>query len=245
MIKKTLFLLLLAANLNMSAQQTTYDLNESRRRMSNNMDLSKIQFGFKITPAIGWIDVVHNDLQADGAALKFGVGCVASYPLLPFLSFVSGLEYNGYGGYVYDNASLNDPLFQSSYKLNYTEIKIPLALRLQTEYFNNTSYFIQGGFSVGFLTGATEKYFAASSDNSTETVHIEMLTNPTRVGYQLGAGLEYAIGRRTNIFGLISYNSSISNVANTTNYQTNKYPGNATPVQILPGSMEFSIGIMF
>lgn len=244
---KKIFLLyfLIATGLNLFAQRTTYDLNESRRHLSNNSELSKIQFGFKLTPSIGWIDAIHNDLQADGAALKFGVGLVASYPLLPFLSFVSGLEYNGYGGYVFDNESLNSSIYQSSYKLNYTEIKIPISLKLQTEYLNRTSYFIQGGFSLGFLTGATEKYFPATSDNSVQNISIDMLTNPTRVGYQLGVGLDYAIGRRSSVFGLVSYNSSISNVANTANYQTSKYTNNSTPVRILPGSLEFSLGIMF
>jgi hypothetical protein len=248
MRKKILAYVLLLLSSNLLAQQS-YDANRDFERLGNSIDFSKVQFGIKITPAISWINVIHDDMVAEGATMKFGVGAVANYPLTSNLSLVSGVNYHGIGGYAFDNKSLNYTDTLSTYKINYKEIEIPLALKLQTRIEKKTSYFIQGGFAVGFITSADEKRVPKDKDSEPKYENINLYTNPTRVSYQLGAGIEYYLGRKTNIFALITYNNAITNIAYSYNY-TAKIPPN-TPsrynshIDILPGSMEFSIGIMF
>lgn len=248
MRKKILACLLLIISSNLLAQEN-YDINQNVDRFVNSIDFSKVQFGIKITPAIAWLNVVHNDMTAEGATMKFGIGAVANYPLTSSISLVSGINYHGIGGYVFDNKSLSYVDTLGSYKINYKEIEIPIALKLQTVPLRKTSYFLQGGFSVGFITNANEKFTLKAANTDPQYNDINLYTNPTRISYQLGAGMEYSIGRKSNIFALISYNNAITNIANTYNYTTAILPDPAprynSRIEILPGNMEFSVGVMF
>lgn len=257
MRKISFILLILCFTLSLSAQ-SNYDDIQSIPDLSSSIDLSKIQFGIKVSPAVSWLDVSDNDLQAEGATLKFSIGGIAEYPIASFLSFVSGVNFNKFGGYVLDNYSLNNPLIKDYYKLNYTEIEVPLLLKLQTKSIYKTSYFIQAGISAGFITSSNEKYYSVEKNAAAVYENIDVLTNPSRVGYQFGAGLSYALGDNTSIFGLITYKNTPSNIAQSHNYENRTYTGTnnleqarylettpVTPVQIFPGVMEFSFGIMF
>jgi hypothetical protein len=107
MRKSVLFLVLfIIASYNLAAQ-VSYDIDENFKRLASSFDINKLQFGLKVSPAISWINAEHYDVQSDGATMKFGIGAIANYELTSLISFVSGLNYNGFGGYVYDNASLS------------------------------------------------------------------------------------------------------------------------------------------
>lgn len=247
MRKNIIACLLFIISSNLLAQD--YDSNQNVDEFTNSIDFSKVQFGIKITPAIAWLNVVHNNMTAEGATMKFGIGAVANYPLTSFLSFVSGINYHGFGGYVFDNKSLNYVDTLGSYKINYKEIEIPIALKLQTLPLRKTSYFLQGGFSVGFIANSNEKFTLKVPNSDPKYNDINLYTNPIRISYQVGAGMQYWIGKTSNIFALISYNNAITNIANNYNYTTTILP-NLTPrynsrIEILPGSMEFSVGVMF
>jgi hypothetical protein len=226
--------------LNVSAQ-TTYDDDGNYEQKGNSLDLAKMSFGLKISPTVSWIDVVNADMQADGAALKFGVGGVLSYDFLPNLSLVSGLNYNAYGGYVFDSLSLNSTVYRNNYKVNYSEIEVPVEVKLKTTIANKMAYFLQGGFSAGFVVNAAEKRIPLAKNAKSVYTDISLLTNPTRLNCLFGAGVEYYIGKKTHIFGLISYKNSLTNLANSSAY-AGRY---TSSLQMYPGNMEFSVGIMF
>lgn len=223
-----------------------YDINQNIDRFVSSIDFTKVQFGLKVTPAISWINANHNDMTAEGASMRFGVGIVADYPLTKHLSVVSGINYHGFGGYVFDNNSLSmatDGDTLATYKINYKEIEIPFAIKLETNVIRKASYFLQGGVSVGFVIDANEEYFPANTSLDPKYTNIINYTIPTRIAYQAGVGMNYLLYGNTKIFGLISYNNSISNIANSDNYTSDhRY---TSPIEILPGSMEFSVGIMF
>lgn len=242
MFKKITLVIALVISINMTAQDSTINNNSSTAKSNSSFDFSKVQFGIKLSPTIAWVDAQSSELTSDGATLKFGIGCVASYSLLPNLSFVSGLNYNGFGGYVYDSESLSNTTYETSYKVNYTQIEIPFALKLQTIELKETSFFLQAGLSIGFLNKAQEKRIPIDEDMSATYTDIETISNMTRLAYQFGAGIEYPIWKKSNIFGLVTFNNSLSNSANSNKYMENRY---TKPVQIFPGSMEFSFGIMF
>jgi len=240
MDKYILILLVLSFSLNISAQ-VAYDADGNLEQQENLLDLSKMSFGFKISPTVSWIDVVNNNMKADGASLKFGIGGIFNYEFLPNLSFVSGINYNAYGGYVFDSLSLNNSDYRNNYKVNYGEIEVPVALKLKTKIRNKTAYFIQGGFSAGFIVNATEKRIPLAKNAKPEYTDISLFTNPTRLNSLLGVGVEYLLGKKTHLFGLISYKNSLTNQANSSAYGS-RY---TSSLQMYPGSMEFSVGIMF
>lgn len=249
-------LVLLAINSCLFSQShTTY---EDMSSVTNSIDLSKIKYGFKISPTISWLDITDNDLQAEGATTKLSVGAVAEYPISSFLSFVSGVNYSQLGGYASDNYSQNETAIKDYYKISYSEIEIPILLKIQTKSIYNTSYFLQGGVSASFINGSSEKYYPIANKDKPYFENIDQYTSPSRTSYQFGAGISYSIGTSSSIFGLISYKNSFTNIANSTNYESRTYLDASlvekkrfqettpvTPVQIFPGCMEFSFGLMF
>lgn len=207
------------------------------------LKIEQFTFGIKLSPSINWLKVNHNDMQAEGATLKFGVGGVADYAIIPNISVVSGVNYNAFGGYVFDNKSLNDPTTKDNFKLNYSQVEIPLCIKFKTSELNKMSYFVQGGVNTGFIISATEKHENINKNTQVKPKDIYSFTNPSRLGYQVSVGSEFAITKKLKLFGEICYKNALSNIALSSNYiSSGEY---TTPLEILPGSMEFSIGLLF
>ncbi len=250
-IKRTfLVVILFLFVIKLNSQTTDYP---QRQIDYSNIDISRIDFsflnfeqfsfGFKLSPSIGWLNVKNTDLQADGAALKFGMGGIADYAINNNISVVSGVNYNWFGGYVFDNKSLNDPATKDNYKLNYTQVEVPLSLKLKTNKLNKISYYIQGGLNAGFIITANEEHQSISKNTPIKPTNINPLTNPNRIGYQVSVGSEYYFTNKFRIFGDICYKNSLSNIALSESYISSGIY--STPLEILPGSMEFTIGILF
>ena len=215
-----------------------------------SVDFSKINFedvsfGVRISPSVSWLKVNHNDAQADGATLKYGVGIVAQYEINSLLSVVSGVSYNAFGGYVFDNQSLNTPTNRSNYKLNYSQIEIPLGLRINTPAFDKMSYYVQTGATAGFILSANEVHKSTLPDTEIPEMNILALTSPSTVGCFLGIGTSYTIYKGLKLFGEINYKLALSNVAVGNNYMNDNVHNYTMPIEIYPSAMDFSIGLMF
>lgn len=224
---------------------STYTYSQSFDTNQNNIDFSNVRFGFKLTPSISWLNVDHNNVIAEGADMKMGLGVVAEYPISNSFLFVSGVNLRGFGGYVQDSLSRLFIDTLTTYKINYKEIEVPFGLKLETKTIRKVSYFIQGGVTVGFILDANEKYFPSNSNLKASYVDIIYHTIPTRLSYQVGVGVNYNFLGKSKLFGTIFYNKSISNIADSDTYTTGTSARYAEPIEILPGSMEFSIGILF
>ncbi|HLP04915.1 MAG TPA: outer membrane beta-barrel protein [Paludibacter sp.] len=244
MYKNALLLFALCIGLNSFAQKPL-DNNGGLESMPADDNSPKVRFGLKLTPSVAWMNVEHDNMQAEGATLKMGFGGVADFQLGSVVSFVAGLGFQGLGGYVHDNASLADTIHFHTYKLNYNEIQIPLQLRLRTPFVKKTAYFVEGGFSLGFIVSANEKYSPVAKDADPAYVKTDLITSPTHLSYCFGAGIEHRIYKTSSLFGLIAFNKSVSNVASKTGYTTGTNPRYTTPLVLLPASMEFSVGVMF
>ena len=211
----------------------------------SRISFEDISFGLRLTPAITWLNVNHNDAQADGATLKYGAGIVAQYEINSLLSVVSGVNYSTFGGYVFDNQSLNTPTNRSNYKLNYSQIEIPLGLRLNTPAFNRMSYYMQAGATTGFILSASEVHKSTQPDTEIPEINILSLTSPSTVGCFFGIGTSYTIYKGLKLFGEINYKIALSNVAVGNNYMNDNVHNYTAPIEIRPSAMDFSIGLMF
>ncbi|MDO9152149.1 MAG: porin family protein [Paludibacter sp.] len=207
------------------------------------LNFDQFSFGVKVSPSIDWMKVNHDDMQADGATLKFGIAGIADYALNKNISVVSGVNFNGFGGYVFDNKSLNDVSTKDNYMLNYSQLEIPMCLKLKTTELKKVSYFIQGGLNTGFIITANEKHQNINKNIPSSPVDIYPITNPSRLGYQFSVGSELYITKKLKFFTEICYKNSMTNVALSDNYiSSGKYD---KPIELIPGSMEFSVGLMF
>lgn len=211
----------------------------------SGINYDKISYGIRLSPAISWVNINHNDAQAEGASLNYGLGAVVEYEINYLLSVVSGVNYNTFGGYAFDNASLNDFTNKDNFKLNYSEIEIPVGLKLQTPSLGAKSYYITGGISTGFIMSANEKHTSTIAKTDPTNHDILSITSLSRVGGFVGIGTNYHIGRRFTLFGEIIYKAALSNVANAENYSNDGLHNYPQDIEILPSSMNFSIGLMF
>ena len=241
MTKKILFIILLLSPVVLSAQ-VTYQPSTDPEAFNSSLNLSKMSFGVRINPSVSWLNITNQDMQADGAALKLSLGGVVNYELSNHIALVSGLNYNYYGGYAYDNRSLNAKDTLSAFKLNFREVEVPLIFKLKTKPVNKLSYYLQGGITAGFILGANEIRTPADKSYQPATTDMSYAIVPTRLNYIIGAGMDHYIGNKSYLFASVSYKRTINSVTYSTIYSQNRY---STPVQIYPANMEFSIGIMF
>ena len=214
----------------------------------SQVDMSKINmeqfsFGVKVSPTIAWLNTKHYDLETDGATMKIGAGIVAKYEINSILSVISGVNFNGFGGYVFDNESLNEIITKDNYKINYFQTEIPLGLRLETLDSKKTNYFLQGGFLTSFILKANEKKQSKISNSNVIKTDIISFTNPTTLGFFAGIGMQYHISKSMEIFSDINFKSTITNIANGNEYVL-KGIYSESPT-ILPASLEIAFGIMF
>ncbi len=243
MIRKIALAILFAASFPLFAQ---YNIGFPRQNSSSsNISLADFDFGVKISPSVSWLNINHEDLQAGGATMKFSAGIVASYDLTPLLSIISGLNYINNGGYAFDSASLSTDTYKQNYKINYNMIEMPLGLKLETKPVKKTSYFIQGGGTAGFIINASEKHFSQIASIPDKKEEIFSLSNYSNVGYFAGVGINYQLTRSIGIFTEMNYKSILTTTANTDNYKSvNRYL-NKGELNIMPGNLEISFGVMF
>ena len=239
---------LLAQTTNKSAANIDIPINIPANFPVNSIDFQKLNmenfsFGFQLMPSVNWINVIHNDIQTDGAALKFGVGGIAEYEVLSFLSVVSGVNYTGSGGYVFDNASLSRTDVQENYKINYSQIEVPLSLKISTPVYKKFRYFAMAGISACFTITASERYRSKTSNTALDPVDILPYTNASRGAYHAGVGFDYQIFNKASLFGKFMYNNSLTNIAYGSYYVSQgRY---TTEPQLYPGAFEISFGLLF
>ena len=238
-------LILFIVTMQLMAQYPTRSYPSSN---NNTMDVNQFSFGLKLSPSISWVDIIHNDAVADGAAMKLGVGIVAKYEINSIFSVVSGVNYNNSGGYLFDDQSLDDSSTKDNYKVNYSSIEIPLGLRLQTTEAQKRLYYLQAGVSSSFILTANEKRY--STLNKTKpTLDIISLTTASAVGYFGTIGVEFRLADKLGLFAEVSYKSSLSSYASGSKYLNPSEPvydhGYNKPIDIKPLSVEFAVGIMF
>lgn len=242
MFKKIVFICLTFVSFQLSAQYVEIP--------TQGVDLSKLnleqfKFGIKVSPSISWLGVTHNDAEADGATMKLGLGITAEYDINSILYVVSGINYNAFGGYMFDSLSLNSITTKNNYKVSYTQVEIPFGLKLQTPETNNMCYYIQGGVTAGFILSAKEKFKSTIANTTAPSVDVLSLTSPSMVGCFAGVGAKYKISENLKLFGEITYKNSLSSSAMGDNYQSERHRGYYEAIGIFPACMDFSIGIQF
>ena len=107
------------------------------------------------------------------------------------------------------------------------------------------SYYITGGFTSGFILTAIEKHTSTLANTKPTNYNILSVSSPSRVGCFVGLGSNYQIGRKITLFGEIVYKTALSSVADANNYSNDGLHNYPRSIEILPASMDFSIGLMF
>ncbi len=240
---KVLFIILsILFTFRMNAQ---YSGAQGRTVDFSGISYESVSVGIRLSPAISWVNINHDDAQAEGASLSYGLGAIVNYKINSLLSVISGVNYQTFGGYAFDNASLDNLTNKDNFKLSYSEIEIPIGLKLQTPSLGVKSYYITGGISTGFIMSANEKHISTLEKTEPTNYNILPISSASRIGCFVGLGSNYRIGRKTSLFVEIVYKTALSSVADGKNYSNDGLHDYSQNIEILPSSMDFSIGLMF
>lgn len=209
------------------------------------IDPEKLSFGFNISPTVSWLNIVHSDLSTDGATLTAGIGFNVEYSVDKLISVASGINIGILGGYVFDNASMDDPASKNNFLLNFYNMEIPVMLKIKTVPAQNISYYAQGGLTPGFRLGSRELHKASSWEYDDSSESFNHLSNPLMLGYVIGIGVKKDINKHYSVFGEINFKNSILNMSSRDGYnRSGRYPADPVP-EIYNGNMAFSFGVMF
>lgn len=218
---------------------------EKKDRSTNDLKSSNFSFGVSLNPTISWLNVGHDDLQTDGATINGGVGLLAEYSVNRLISLVSGLNFNMPGGYVYDNASMNDITTKNNYLIQLYTLELPLMVKFKTLPADNIIYYAQGGVGAGYRIGSKELHRASESQYSDKKSSFNSYSNPFLLNYAIGFGASYNTGKKYRVFGEINYKSSVTSIASTDGYTlSGRYLTTPVP-KLVSGNMVFSVGVMF
>jgi len=211
-----------------------------------NINLEQLKFGIKISPAISWINVTHDDAIAGGATMKFGIGITSDYEINELLSAILDINYKSAGGYMADSRSLNNVNTKDYFKVNYQLVEVPLGLKINTPVVNKYNYYLKGGVTTGFVLSANEKMYEATSSKVYKSYDtLTDLTYPTVVGYFAGIGSRYNITKNLKLFVEVNYKNAVASISNGENYISDGIHPYTEPIYIIPATMEFSFGVQF
>lgn len=205
----------------------------------------KFSFGVHISPTISWFNIIHDDLQTDGATITGGLGLIAEYNVNKLFSLVSGLNFNMPGGYVFDPQSMNDPATLNNYLLQFYTLEIPLILKIKTLPLDNIIYYTQGGVSAAYRIASKELHRASNQLQNDVESSFNNYSNPFQSNYTVGFGASYNTNRGYRVFGEVNYKSSFVNLASEDGFTLS---GRYSPIpvpEIYSGNMIFTVGVMF
>jgi hypothetical protein len=181
---------------------------------------NKITLGVKLAPTVAWFDGSSTTYSADGADVKLNAGFVFLYNFTETTALETGIDINTFGG------GLKNIISNVTERYNFSEVEIPIGIRLRTLPIDNISYVAQGGLGISYVMKAV---------NSTTSMDISNQTYPLRLSYHLGAGIEYNL-KSVLLTGGINFNSGLTNIFNP-----NFYPDQ----EFKPSSMELCVGLLF
>lgn len=190
---------------------------------------SKFKLSLRFAPNISMTRVVDKDendqhnFQADGAGLRFSAGVLGEQYFNKNYAFYSGLWYTSYRSSLKFSSENITPSYSGSTIRNIQYVQIPLALKMLTNEIatDMRMYFVIGG-TAGFRISEKEVEFKTTEPVNADGV--QTITRPRKSDYayilpDLGVltsiGVEYQLGENTAVFGGLSYNRGLLNVAST------------------------------
>lgn len=244
-MRKILFFLTLMFGL-LVLTQSSFASDKTSTKKPKKEELSKkLKYGISLSPTISWLEVEHNNLQADGATLNAGAGIHFEYDIAKVFSIVSGINYQLNGGFAMDSVSLSDATTKSNFHIRYGVIDIPLMARIKTLPISNTIYYAQAGVSGGYRIAATEVHQPATKADSKVKTDIKGLINEAQFNSVFGLGAKFLVSKNYELFAEVNYRSSITEVESPPGYiKADKYSPYPVP-HISSGNLVFSVGIQF
>lgn len=191
----------------------------------------KVRLGFKLDPVfLNNLKPADDGIKRDGA--KFGI----SYGIMADIlfndekgAFATGLEIVHAGGSLKYDAGIDKGLRRTEaaalnaaqqYDFSLQYLQVPLSLKLKTPEQNKFTWWGQFGTYTGFLIGARTD--VSYGNVSEDKVKINKHTVPLNMGLLLGAGGEYRIAERTDLYFGLGFESGFTDVTRNKRWNDDK-----------------------
>lgn len=171
----------------------------------------KNRFAFLLSPQISWMRPDHIDVDANGSVFGFNLGLAYNRFFEKNYAFSTGLFFNAAGGKLtYSDstyANVGGEIIEVTdldYKLKYVDI--PLGLKLMTNDFRRTRFFMDVGLDMMF------NFKARNDDGKSLSEEVKLFNS----GFYVGGGVEYSVGGSTYLIFGLRYDGGFTDV--TDNY---------------------------
>jgi len=202
-----------------------------------------LSFGVSLSPSISWLTTNNVELYTDGATIAGTLAFHLAYKLNDRFSLASGAFLGIQGGYLYDDASMNNPTTKNNFLQNYYTVEFPVLVRFHMKPMDRITYYAHGGLVPGFSITATEFHQKSTWANSNKRVNINHLSEPFIFSFQMGIGTSRKIWKKNAIFAEINFKTTLINLASEDGY-LNSARYNQVP-EIHGGNMFFTFGLNF
>jgi hypothetical protein len=181
-----------------------------------------LQFSLGTSPQVSWLKSDYSNVENEGIRLGIGFGLKADYYFTDNYAFSSGLMIVNSGGrlkyldtnigFKIDGSTLvfnTDPTLDGvtmTYKLQFVEI--PLLLKMRTNEISGKTFYGLFGLSAQMNIQAKGEANQLSVNDARMRDEVNFLN----VGYQIGGGVEYELGKNLGISGGLSFFNGFSDI---------------------------------
>ncbi len=212
--------------------------------MSASAQVKPFQFGFKLTPSIGWFSPDADGYDSDGGKMGFSWGFVSEIALTQNYKFVTGFSFNYLNGkmkfpYAMDiDGATETGTLRRSYNLQY--IDLPLLIKMRTNDLGPIRFYGQIGFVTSVrLKANADDLFSYNGSSNTADVNVSDDFTLFKESMLVGFGVEYPIDESTFLTGGINFNKGL------TNMMKGKNPATGVEQSATISAFEFQLGIIF
>ncbi|GAB3010331.1 hypothetical protein GCM10027051_10030 [Niabella terrae] len=206
--------ILLAGTLLFAMGATAFAQNEVYGR--------SVRLGFKLDPVFSnTLKPFDNGVEKDGGKFGFNYGLMADILFSDGRgAFATGVEVDHTGGSLKTTEEGIGRYGAGTYDLKLQYLKIPLTVKLKTNPVNGFRWWGQFGSYLDAMIGARMDYEAAEGSGSNERVMKDL--NKVNMGLMLGAGGEYNLGYKTDLYFGIGFENGFTDVTSNKKWNDGK-----------------------
>ena len=160
-------------------------------------------FGLKVAPAVSWLSIGEQEIEPNGARMKFNWGFIGAWNFANNFSLVSGFNINSLGGNYKTNTYTN--------RIKYSEFQLPAIFQMRTNPIGNMRLHAQIGIAEGIMLSAKNK----------ENHKINNEVRNFNTAYIVAGGMEFQVLDELNLLGQIKYNGGITKITKHSDIRNN------------------------
>ncbi len=174
----------------------------------------KLQLSVITTPQLSWLNSDNTYAERQGVRLGYSVGLQGDYFFAPHYAISTSILYSKYGGnlayatpFTMEVGSVLTPVEPGDVVLyNLSYIELPIGLKLKTNEFWRSTYWVQLGISPMINTASVDK---DKNDLSKETSLFNL-------GYHFGIGMDYSMGGSTYLTTAVMLTNGLTDITTNT-----------------------------